>query len=221
MSSFLNRAGWVKFFKLPDRAYGMTFIRRFIILLPLAFPVLVFAQPRYVSIRIVQDEAFALTDTPQNNISLEKKSFKIQVVLQNVKGVYVFASPGDSLNRLSDGSPVPGFDNLPGLAMKEEVFNREKELLVSDGGWSYWFYDPKLNWHRFNRKIVLLDSDRVVCTKTIKQLYFVSTERTVKLKDNDTPIYLFFVAASEIDSNGKPLKELFRRKVRIEWNNED
>ena len=183
-------------------------------------PAIGFSQQKNVGIRIMQNEAIALTDTV-NSITLEKKSFKIQVLLQFIKGVYVFASLGDSLYNLPAAAPIPGFSDLPGLVMKEEEYNREKELLVSNEGWSYWFYDPLIGWHRFNKKVVPLDSGRVVGSKSIKQLYLLPEGRTIKLKDSNAPLYLFFVAVAEVDSSGKPLKELLRRRVKIEWNDED
>ncbi|MGQ0740619.1 MAG: hypothetical protein ACT4OJ_16340 [Bacteroidota bacterium] len=141
--------------------------------------------------------------------------------MQNIKGVYAFASMNDSLYRLPDTEPVPDFANLPVLTMAEEEYNREKELIINDEGWAYWFYDPETNWHRFNKKIILLDSGRVVGSKSIKQLYFLPVKRTLKLKENNEPLYLFFVAVDEEDSNGKPLKELLRRKIKIEWREEE
>jgi hypothetical protein len=66
-----------------------------------------------------------------------------------------------------------------------------------------------------------LDGNRFVGTKSIKQVYFSSTKKEVKLKDVTAPLYLFFVAVSAFDASGKPLKELMRRKVRIDWIDED
>jgi len=39
----------------------------------------------------------------------------------------------------------------------------------------------------------------------------------MRLREVKKPLYLFFVAVSEYDANGKPVKELMRRKIRIEW----
>lgn len=180
-----------------------------------------FAQQQNVSIRFVQDDEVHTIHEGDSSLILEQKSFKIQVLLQQVRGVYVFASFGDSLFRLPGNRDVPGFSELPDRAMAESEFNKEKELLVDDKGWSYWFYDPGLHWHRFNKKITLLDSGRVVGTKSIKQLYLVEEERSVKLKDNIRPLYLFFVAAADEDGKGRPGHELLRRKIKIEWRDED
>jgi hypothetical protein len=179
------------------------------------------AQQKNFQVRIVQDDFVSIPGKQQSTISLQKKSFRIQVLLENLKGVYTYASTSDTLYKLSDEDAIPEFGRLPELTMAEEEYNKEKELLVSTEGWCYWFYDPGLSWHRFNKKIIVLDSGRVVGAKTIKQLFFLPDRRSLKLKENNEPLYLLFVAVAEEDANGKPSRELLRRKIKIEWRDED
>lgn len=183
-------------------------------------PLFVYSQYKNITIRIGQDKSIALREY-ESQATLSPKSFKIQVLFENVAGVYCYASFSDSIYKLGEQDPIPGFANLPNMTMAEEKFNDEKELLISKNGWSYWFYDPAIDWHRFNRKIILLDNGRLVATKSIKQLYIIDEKKELKLKDNTTPLYLFFVAVSETDTDGKPAKELLRRKIKIDWTNDD
>lgn len=193
----------------------------FIVLYLLLSPAVFFAQQKDVSIRIVQDdEAHQLNDF-ETRLALEKEGFKIQVLLSKTEGVYVFASFSDSVYKTGPSDPVPGFKDLPNLAMAEDEFNNNKELIISNEGWSYWFYDPELNWHRFNKKLVFLDSNKVVGVKSIKQYYLLDEKEEVKVKDNNRPLYIFFVAVSETDDKGRPVKEFMRRKLKIEWKAED
>lgn len=182
-------------------------------------PAVAFSQSKNVSIRIQQDES-VLLDSFETHVVLQRKPFKIQVLLENAAGVYCYAAFSDSIYRLAENEAIPDFINLPDKAMAEEQFNKEKELLINPGGWAYWFYDRTLNWHRFNKKLVVLDSNIVVGAKSIKQFYFVENKKEVKPKDIREPLYLFFVAAAEVDGSQRPLKELMRRKVKIEWVNE-
>lgn len=179
------------------------------------------AQPKGFSVRIVQEDDVHSPEPGTSTITLQQKAFKIQVLLQHLEGVYVFASFRDSLYNLPAPDPVPGFTTLSNMVMAEEAFNKDKELLVADDGWSYWFYNPSLDWHRFNKKMVFLDSGRIVGTRTVKQLYIVAEEESIKLKENNKPLYLFFVAAEKTDPNGQPARELYRRRIRIEWKEED
>jgi hypothetical protein len=180
------------------------------------------AQKKQVSIRIGQDET-RLLDQYENEITLQRKSFKIQVMLENVAGVYVFAAFNDSICcRLTELDTISGFMSLPDRAMRESEYNKDKELLINDdNSCAYWYYDKKASWHGFNKKIIQLDSGRVVAIKTIKQLFYVPEQQPMKLKDLYEPLYLLFVAVDEFDANGKPRKELMRRKVKIDWVNDD
>lgn len=193
----------------------------FIVLYLLLAPAVFFAQQKDVSIRIVQDdEAHQLNDF-ETRLVLGKEGFKIQVLLSQTEGVYVFASFSDSVYRTGPADLIPGFKDLPNLAMAEEEFNKNKELIISKEGWSYWFYDPELNWHRFNKKLVFLDSGKLVGVKSIKQFYLSDKKEEVKVKENDRTLYLFFVAVAETDNKGIPVKEFMRKKLKIEWKSDD
>lgn len=187
----------------------------------LLMPGIALAQKKDISIRLHQDEKSVLLDSYETHVKMNNDKFKIQVYLQGVEGVYLFASFSDSIYRLNENDPIPGFAELPNMSMAEETYNKDKELLISDNGWSYWFYDPKLDWHRFNQKITKIDSGAVVGTKTIKFLYFVADKKSIKLKYITDPLYLFFVATDTSGENVSPKKELLRRKVKIEWTEED
>ncbi len=190
------------------------------ILLSGSMPV-VFSQAQDVVIRITQDESSNLADF-QTFILLKRKPFKFQVVLDHVEGVYVFASIRDSVYRFTETSKIQDFRYLKLLELRnEDVFNTNRELSISESGWSYWFYKPEPALHPFSRKVVMLDSNRIVCTKYIKQLWDVAEGKVIKLKDLNTPLYLFFIAVSEYDDDGRPLKELIRRKIKIDWTAED
>lgn len=177
----------------------------------------VFSQDKQVLIRINQQESSVLADF-QTNILLERKPFKFQILLRGVEGVYVFASIRDSVYRFTETSVIRDFGYLNLLELRDEdVYNTNRELNISEAGWSYWFYKPEPAQHAFNRKVIRFDSSRIVCTKVIKQLFDVADNKVVKLRDLKSPLYLFFIAVAEYDSIGRPVRELMRRKVRIEW----
>ncbi|HUR66511.1 MAG TPA: hypothetical protein VMZ03_09175 [Chitinophagaceae bacterium] len=183
----------------------------------LSGPAVVQAQQKQVLIRVVQDNASILYDF-QTDLLLQRKPFKFQILLKNVEGVYVFASIGDSIYRFTENSVIQDFPYLKLLELRDEdIYNNNKELNISETGWSYWFYRPEPALHAYNRKVIPLDSGRIICTKAIKQLFLINESKTIKLRDVKTPLYLFFVAVSEFDADGKPSKELLRRKIRIDW----
>ncbi len=183
-------------------------------------PAFSFSQKKNVAVRFVQDQSTFLNNF-ETNILLKKRAFKIQVLFENVREVYVFASIGDSIYRFSETDSIYNFRYLPLLELKEDRYNSEKELNISETGWSNWFYDANAEWHPFSWKVTRLDNDQVVCTKMIKQFYKVGAEKQMRLKDIREPLYMFFIAVSEYDSTGVPVKELMRRKVKIEWTDDD
>jgi hypothetical protein len=186
-------------------------------------PVICLSQQKNVMIKITQNETITANDF-QTDITLKKKNFKIRVLLENTDGVYVFASVRDSVYRFTETSPIRDFSYLPLLEIREEdKFNSNKELSLSEDGWSYWFYNDSAEWHPFNRNIVRLDEGRIVCTKFIKELYDVAEGKVIKLRDVTKPLYLFFIAVKDYDQNGRPVTELMRRKIKIDWedNNDD
>jgi hypothetical protein len=184
----------------------------FLILLP----GISFSQQKNVMIKVVQDETYTLNDF-QTNLTLKKKGFKFQILLDHIEGVYVFASIKDSVYRFTETSPIRDFAYLKLLELREEdKFNTNKELSVSEDGWSHWYYKDSTE-HPFNRKIIPLGKERIVCTKAIKQLYNAANGEVIKLRAINTPLYLFFIAVKDYDKDGKPQTELMRRKIKIEW----
>ena len=178
-----------------------------------------FSQEKSVRIRIIQEDSVYEPDADLPTISLFKEGFRIQVMLQEIKGIYVFASLTDSLFILQDFSPVPGFSDLPDRLITED--SKEKELTVSNDGWCYWSHDLQKGPCGFNKKMIKLIGGQMVGVKSVKQLFFLPSGKTIKLKDNTAPLYIFFVAVDEVDAKGRPVKELSRRKVKIEWLDED
>src|SRR6185436_19821137 len=109
-------------------------------------PAICFSQEKKVGIRISQDESFAASEF-QTNVTLRRKGFKIRVLLDQVDGVYVFASIRDSVYRFTETSPIRDFTYLKILELREEdKFNSNKELSLSETGWSYWFYNDSAEW---------------------------------------------------------------------------
>jgi len=178
-------------------------------------------QEQEAIIRIVQDNSTFLTDF-QTTVKLKRKQFKFQVALRNCEGVYVFASITDSVYRFTETSPIHDFAYLSLLQLREEdIFNTNRELSLSETGWSYWFYKDGSDWWSFNRKVTYIDTNEALCTKQVKELYDIDEKRIIKLRDVHTPLYLFFIAVAEYDKDGRPSKELMRKKLKIEWEGDD
>ena len=193
-----------------------------VLLFSLISPVVSFAQDKDVVIRIIQDNESSRLDNFETNLLLKRSGFKFQILLNKVEGIYVFASIHDSVYRFTEYSPIRDFEYLNLLELRDaDKYNTNRELNLSETGWSYWFYKDSADWHSFNRKTVGMGERGIVCTKAIKQFYDVPDNKVLKLRNMEGPLYLYFVAVKEYDKDGKPISELMRRKVKIEWTDED
>jgi hypothetical protein len=197
-------------------------IRKFILFsILISLSITMLGQEQEAIVRIVQDNSTFLTDF-QTTVKLKRKQFKFQVALRNCEGVYVFASITDSVYRFTETSPIRDFAYLSLLQLREEdIFNTNRELSLSETGWSYWFYKDGADWWSFNRKVTYIDTNEALCTKQVKELYDIDEKKIIKLRDVHTPLYLFFIAVAEYDKDGRPSKELMRKKLKIEWEGDD
>ncbi len=172
-----------------------------------------FAQKEHYAIKIIQDSVHL----PDSNhvVLLEKRLFRIQVELQDMDGVYLFAAFKDSIYKLNERQPIPGFKDLPSMSMAEEQFNPDQELIISDDGWAYWFFDPKVDWHRFDKEI-RVSGKQVIAAKSVKQFYLSSSEKILPISEVVEPLYLFFISAKENKAQ-ELIGELQRYKIKIAW----
>jgi len=192
------------------------------VLLSLLIPVTSLAQEQKVVIRIIQGDQSIPLSSFQTNVTLRKKAFKFQLLLDHVEGIHVFASVQDSIYRFTETSPIYDFPYLKLLQLRDDdIFNTNKELNISETGWSYWYYSDSAKLHSFNRKVYNYSAKQNICTKAVSRVYNITEGTSVKLRNLNSPLYILFVAVKEYDDNGRPVKELTRRKLKIDWEEDD
>lgn len=144
-------------------------------------------------------------------ISLQPQDFSFLVELRDVEGVYLSASFNDYYYRLGEHEQIKDWKYIKAKVMVEKSFNEEKELLVDDESLSYWFYDPKLDWHRFDKR-VKSKHGVVKASKKVDRLYDVDAKANVELTDCSDTLFLFFFHIEE-DEKGEPVTATFRKKA--------
>ena len=172
-----------------------------------------FAQNGSFEVKIIQDTV--MDPGANNELLLKKAPFKIEVRLNKLEGVYLYAAFKDSIYKITADEKIPGFADIPAMSMAEESFNPDQELITSDDGWAYWFYSKEENWHRFDKKIEV-NGDVIIGRKSVKQFYIPALEKSMKVEDVNAPLYLFFFSASEA-KRGELANELQRYKIKITW----
>ena len=173
----------------------------------------IFSQNKTYEIRIFQNDRLIAPE--KDSVKLEKKPFVIEVRLNQLDGVYLYAAFADSVYNLSKDQVIRDFKDLPAMAMAETEFNTDQELIIQNESWSFWFYDEKLDWHRFDKNIKI-DGKIVTGRKTIKQFYFPEETKSLPVENVTEPLYCFFTAIEQ-DKKGNAKKELQRYKLKITW----
>lgn len=173
-----------------------------------------FSQQAKLGIRILQNGAAV---SPVNGeLDLKKEPFTIEVTLEDMDGVYLYADFSGSVNKLGEKDPVPELQEVPYKVMAEENFNTNKELVICNNSWLYWFYDRKKPVHRFDKEVKVVNDHSVVATKTIQQFYVPSTEKSQKIAEVSQPLYLFFLVTNAFQNTGL-VRELSRQKLKINF----
>ena len=161
------------------------------IVLALWSPCSVSAQPRHVEVRVVQNGK-EVRDGDELEFVLQRGPFDLVFEADSAFAILVNASfkPETFMGALSG---IPTMD-LPGFAetgMAETLFNADRDVIVADSAPSYWYYDAKKD-HRFNK--VKKRRGRLICTRTIENLYFRETAISGALANaRHEPLYLVFV----------------------------
>jgi hypothetical protein len=172
------------------------------------------AQNGNFEINIIQDGTI-VNPGFTGDVVLNKSPFKISVKLTKLEGVYLYAAFKDSIYKIGNTDSIPGFDMLPYMVMTENSFNPNEEMIISDEGWAYWYYNSNDESHRFDKDIYK-EGDIITGTKTIRQFYEYASGKEIPVKNVTSPLYLFFFSAAQ-DKNNNLTKELKRYKLKINW----
>lgn len=157
------------------------------------------AQKNRVNIVLKQGrETFNVLD--QDSIFIKPKRFEYKLSFPVGGQINLHHSYTDSLfNEFANGQ----IKNIPDWwahCMAEESYNSDKELLISNDGWSCWFYDEKTDFYRLDAKSIRLHDGYYTGTKTVRFLYNVKNQSSVSVRDAQEPIYLI-VAQQGIAEN--------------------
>lgn len=176
---------------------------------------LVFAQNPSVSITLVQDEQRITINEFDTLVILKPTPFHFEVELSNCKGVYLQASRTSEYYDTPKDSLLKDWNYIPDKVMAEDDFNVDKDMLVDNDGFSYWFYDPKKDWHRFDKELKV-KKNLVKATYTVNNIYDTAKHDQVELSDYLDTLYLLFFIAEENDSH-QLTTELARKLIRIRF----
>lgn len=143
-------------------------------------------------------------------IKLKKAPFTIKFEVKKAEGIFLQASHLDSWYQLENSESIPDREYISPKAMAEEKFNTDKDLIISNEYYAYWFFDEKDNWYRMSR--VEKTKNGFKAEVDVENLFIREPEKNViKVEEATKPIYLFAFIPDEGE------KEYVRLKYKIEW----
>lgn len=169
--------------------------------------------------------------TPENSVVILKRSpFKIQVTFFNHDNVtaafafdrYFYDTPDDVSMWECDYNTYEGPCKFhAGKSMAEYNFNEKKRIIICDENRnSYWFYDKDMDWHRFDKGVIVKD-ETITATKTVEAVRLPKTEENIEVRDLSQDIYMVFATQAEITeeekANNQPAKEIQRYKLILKF----
>jgi hypothetical protein len=140
-------------------------------------------------VAFIQDGHVVLPEQ-KGTVNLKRSPFEIRVELDSLDGIFVNCSESPRLKYLVQKNDVPDFQNIVWKVSVETEFNQDHELFIQNlDSYCYWFYDPKLDWHRFDSTAVY-ENGRVQAQKSIHQFYDIEKKTKLSIKEAPEVLHL-------------------------------
>lgn len=149
--------------------------------------IITFAQ----SLKVVIRQDGKIVERKENIYQLKKAPFQFEFEATNLEGFSLGVTTDGGLYEEAvdfSNKELSWFENT---GMAEELYNKEKELLVMDHSPSYWYYIDK-NDHRFDRDPKGAPN-KWIASRTIKQLYDVMAAEAVDFKNIEGNASIFLL----------------------------
>lgn len=148
---------------------------------------------------------------------LKPEEFKFEFALQSVEGVFSSISFKDNYYKTHVDSLLFEWEMIPFKVMAEEEFNTDKDMVVSDDGFCYWFYEEDKDWYRMDKSIEI-QKETTKASYTVNQIYDREKGKYFPLNKVEQPIYIVFFIAKK-NANSELTKEYDRKRIAIRFEN--
>jgi len=143
---------------------------------------------------------------------LKKKTFDLVFVFDNPMGLLINASFNKTTyKQAKKGEAKNKLQGFQETGMAEGLQNTEKTVFISESAPNYWFYDNE-DKNRFN--IIEKKKGKIICTRTIENLWNINKKEQIDLNDNKKKLYFVFI--SYVYENGEE-REIKRESIKIKW----
>jgi hypothetical protein len=146
---------------------------------------------------------------------LKPTVFRFEFEIRNREGVYLNFANSSEFYATHEDSVWNDFESLPPMVMVEEANNSDKDAILADDGFCYWFYSEEYDWHRMDEGLIV-SKGTIEGTYTIDKFYDRSSGKNVGLDKIDQEVYVFFFECEQ-DENRKPIFPYNRKRVRLKF----
>lgn len=161
----------------------------------------------------VQDSLRKEVTAGDEVIELRKAPFKIEVHLYNREGVFVSIASEPTYYNVPENSAFIDPQLVGPMCQAEDNHNEDKDIIVDNESFCYWYYDKESPLWRFDKEIQD-KGDHIAATMTVDNIYYPETKSLVPLSDFSTPLYFIFFH-KEVNKKGVSSKITEQKKVRI------
>lgn len=167
------------------------------------------------SMVIVQDGIRYELSSKDTLLTLKPTEFHFEFEILNREGVYLSFAYSNEFYATDEDSVWNDFESLNPMVMVEESNNSDKDAILADDGFSYWFYSDEYDWHRLDEGLKV-SKGKIEGTYTINKFFDRSIGEEVSLEKIDREIYVFFFESDD-DENRKPIFPYNRKRLRLKF----
>ncbi len=167
------------------------------------------------SMVIVQDGNRYELSSKDTLLILKPTEFHFEFEILNREGVYLSFAYSNEFYSTHEDSVWKDFESLNPMVMVEESNNSDKDAILADDGFSYWFYSDEYDWHRLDEGLKV-SKGKISGTYTINKFYDRSIGEEVGLDKIDREIFVLFFESDD-DENRKPVFPYNRKRVRLKF----
>jgi hypothetical protein len=185
-----------------------------ILFLTLALITLISGTPIEKDFHVTVEQNGKTIQSKNGELTLERKSFNLIFEFSEPMGLLINGSfENNTYEMAKNGIPKTRLKGFLATGMADELFNPSKEILVSNDAPNYWFYDNERD-HRFNK--TKAEHGKIICTRTIENIYNVESKTNIKVEKVKKPLYLVFISYKRGTSFTEEI-ELKREILKINW----
>ena len=170
------------------------------------------AQEGTVQVEVKQNGA--IVPMQDGVVTLKSNEFVFEVTSNNVDGFLIGATFDNDIYRSAIGEADLEVEWFNSTAIADEVFNPNKELIISDEVPTYWYYTNAKD-HRFDKN-PKGNAEHWVGNRTIKVLNNLSSYETIPLTKFKDSVYVYFYSPIyDVDYNLTEVIILYTAELRF------